>query len=159
MCSQSPSFKIKSSSLISDYAPILAKQEHKCYICSGDIIPAEQDIICTPCNHIFHFECIYYTFYKNTKNPHKRNKKQGIRECPYCRAYIQPRLPRFKTHIYAFIPHITISALTCKAILKNGKKKGKECGYKVKHKSVFCGIHRNCVETKGNEDGFHFISI
>ena len=41
---------------------LLENQEHKCYICSDSINLKNEDIIKTPCNHIFHYECLYYSF-------------------------------------------------------------------------------------------------
>ena len=153
------SFKIKSNtSLPTHINELLKNQEHTCYICNDAIILKEQDILCTPCNHIYHYECIYYTLYKNSLNPHKRYKIRSILECPYCRTYIESSLPRFKTHIYPSIPLVTEIYSKCDVILKSGKKKGQKCGCKTKYNSIFCGRHKNCVERTEKDDEFYFIS-
>ena len=50
----------------------LENQEHNCYICNDSITLKKEDVIRTPCNHIYHFECLYYSFYKNSMNHHKK---------------------------------------------------------------------------------------
>ena len=134
----------------------LDNQEHNCYICNDSIALKKEDVIRTPCNHIYHFECLYYSFCKNSTNQHKRYKLKEIRQCPYCRHFIS-LLPRFKPSIYKPYDIITESPSRCIAILKSGKRKGLTCGCACKMGSSFCGRHKNSVEITEKEDDFYLI--
>ena len=136
----------------------LENQEHNCYICNDTITLKKEDIIRTPCNHIYHFECLYYSFYKNSKNQHKKYKLREIRQCPYCRTFIKSLLPRFKPSIYKSYNVITESPSRCIAILKSGKRKGEICGCMNYPDSLFCGRHKNCVEITENEEDYYLIT-
>lgn len=124
---------------------ILDAQLGECYIC-GDVIDIkEDDLLLTPCNHLFHYDCVYYTF----KNNITINGKYSIRECPYCRKKIKSYLPKFKINEYPYIKGVNCAShgqnVTCTAILKSGKKKGMICGCKVNLNTglKYCGRHKN----------------
>lgn len=137
---------------------LLENQEHKCYICSDSINLKNEDIIKTPCNHIFHYECLYYSFCQNSKNPHKRYKLREIRQCPYCRHFVQALLPRFKPDLYPYCCKVTCITTTCSAVLKSGRRKGKMCGCSCKPNSIYCGRHRNYQEITEKEDEYYLIT-
>ena len=136
----------------------LENQEYNCYICNDSITLKEEDIIRTPCNHIYHFECLYYSFYKNSTNQHKRYKLREIRQCPYCRNFIESLLPRFKPSIYKPYNSIMESPTRCIAILKSGKRKGEMCGCMHYPGKLFCGRHKNSVEITEKEDDYYLIT-
>ena len=135
----------------------LENQEHNCYICNDSIALKKEDIIRTPCNHIYHFECLYYSFYKNSTNHHKKYKLREIRQCPYCRHFIQSLLPKFKPNVYPPCYKVTEDNVYCSAIVKSGKKKGLTCGCACKMGSAFCGRHKNSVEITEKEDEYYLI--
>ena len=64
---------------------LLNNQENKCYICNTDLLRNKDDIFKTPCNHFYHYECMYYTTCQDVTNPHKKKHNYDSRECPYCR--------------------------------------------------------------------------
>jgi hypothetical protein len=139
-----------------DVTKLLNNQEHKCYICNTNIELNKHDIILTPCNHLYHYECMYFTFYQNSLNPRKKHKVANIRECPYCRQFVEPLLPIFKINDFPLNYYINYkydNIITCNAILKTGKNKGNSCGCKVKHllnnvnknTSLYCKRHKNYV--------------
>ena len=69
-------------------------------------------------------------------NHHKKYKLNEIRQCPYCRNFIESLLPRFKPSIYKPCDIITESPSRCIAILnKSGKRKGEMCGCMQKSNS------------------------
>ena len=136
----------------------LDNQEYNCYICNDSISLKKEDIIRTPCNHIYHFECLYYSFYKNSTNHHKRYKLREIRQCPYCRNFIKSLLPRFKPSIYKPYDIITETSSRCSAVLKSGKRKGEMCGCMYYPGKLFCGRHKNCVEKTEKEDEYYIIT-
>ena len=145
---------------------ILDAQLGECYIC-GDVIDIkEDDLLLTPCKHLFHYDCVYYTF----KNNMTINGKYSIRECPYCRKKIKSYLPKFKPSEYPNIKGVNYATnsniITCTAILKSGKKKGMICGCKVNLDNglKYCGRHKNykppIIENeKKNIDAFNKLII
>ena len=135
----------------------LENQEQNCYICNDTITLRKEDIIRTPCNHIYHYECLYYSFYKNSMNHHKKYKLQEIRQCPYCRHFIKSLLPSLKTTLYPICCKVTENNTTCNAILKSGKRKGLRCDCVCKNGSSFCGRHKNSGELIEKEDDYYFI--
>lgn len=139
------------SQIIIELTKYLKNQEYNCYICNDSISLKKEDIIKTPCNHIYHFECLYYSFYKNTQNQHKKYKLREIRQCPYCRSFIQSLLPKFKTDLYPCHHDVNDCKSTCNAIIKSGKKKGNLCGCICKPNSSFCGRHKNSISIEITE--------
>lgn len=136
----------------------LENQEHNCYICSDSIVLKKEDVIRIPCNHIYHFECLYYSFCKNMTNHHKKYKLKEIRQCPYCRYFIQSLLPKFKTNLYPPRYNVTENNAYCSAVVKSGKRKGLTCGCACKLGSSFCGRHKKLVEIPECEDEYYLIT-
>lgn len=151
-------FKIHSNyTLTEGDKHLFERQENKCYICSCDLIPDTDDIIKTQCNHIFHYDCLFYTLCANSINPNKKRNIYKIRSCPYCRTFIESPLPIFKPELYKATRHVNIptNIIRCQAILKSGKRKGLKCNCCIKdNNNLFCGKHKNCNkyenETEGN---------
>jgi hypothetical protein len=144
------------------------RQEHMCYICNCELNLNIEDIIKTPCSHIYHYECFYYTIYANKTNGHKNLNTHNILECPYCRTYIGSYLPIFKTNEYKFINGVNINIfepLLCEEILKSGKRKGEKCGCVVKNTTqntnLCCGRHKNSNKkiNNFNSTNGYYISI
>jgi hypothetical protein len=156
--------KVKFSNLKDDSSTMiklkkqLENQEHNCYICNDSITLKKEDIIRTPCNHIYHFECLYYSFYKNSRNPHKQYKLREIRQCPYCRHFIQSLLPRFKPTLYPCHYKVSANVTNCIAVLKSGKKKGYTCDCLCKPDRLFCGRHRNSIEIAEKDNEYYLIA-
>jgi len=133
--------------LTSTEMALYERQEGNCYICSDTIELEVHDIIKTPCDHIYHYDCLYYTICENSINPRKKRNLRQIRECPYCRTHIEYYLPIFKTDSYPLVKHVNYTnILLCRAILKSGKRKGEYCDCHVIDNSIFCGRHKNCKQ-------------
>lgn len=145
------------SQIIIELTEYLKNQENTCYICNDSISLKKEDIIKTPCNHIYHFECLYYSFYKNTQNQHKKHKLHEIRQCPYCRSFIQSLLPTFKIDLYPYRYNVNECKNICGVIIKSGKKKGTKCNCLCKPNSSFCGRHKNSIEIKERDDDYYII--
>ena len=88
-------------------------EDNLCNICGDQLI---NNITKLSCGHIFHYSCIEMAY--------KYSKKL---ECPYCRQY-GGKLKK--------------QCELCKAILKSGKNKGKQCNNKIKL-GDYCGKHLN----------------
>tara|TARA_Y100000389_G_scaffold112727_1_gene109799 strand:- start:1087 stop:1455 length:369 start_codon:yes stop_codon:yes gene_type:complete len=88
-------------------------EDNLCNICGDQLI---NNITKLSCGHIFHYSCIEMAY--------KYSKKL---ECPYCRQY-GGKLKK--------------PCELCKAILKSGKNKGKQCNNKIKL-GDYCGKHLN----------------
>ena len=87
-----------------------------CNICYDIIDENNDNLSKLKCGHIYHHDCIVlsYTYSNNTK-------------CPYCRqdGGLIKKLSKL-----------------CKAIIKNGKKKGMLCNCKIKNaNNNYCGRH------------------
>jgi len=134
------------------------RQEGLCYICSDELDLKTQDIIKTPCDHLYHYDCLYYTMIGNLYNPRKKHNIRQIRECPYCRTFIKSHMPIFKLNNYQLKKYIHYEhVFICQAILKSGKKKGMSCGCTTKS-AVFCGRHKNSKMFEYSSDTGLFIS-
>ena len=149
---------VDTSSTITNLKKQLDNQEYTCYICSDVIELGKEDIIRTPCNHIYHYDCMYYSFCQNATNPHKRTKINEIRQCPYCRTFVRSLLPRFKPYLYPPKNKVSVMGGTCIAVLKSGKRKGEKCNCFCKDNSLFCGRHRNSIEISEKEDEYFLIT-
>ena len=122
------------------------RQEKKCYICNCEMLLNEEDICQTPCDHLYHYECLYFTFIENEKNINRQDYE--IRECPYCRINIRNYMPPYKLDEYPIAEYIhkNTNLYRCYAILKSGKKKGNYCNCWNNHpKSKYCGRHKNYI--------------
>jgi hypothetical protein len=140
-------------------------QDKKCYICNDEIELFKEDIVASPCGHIFHFDCLYHTFVGNKQNINKNN--HNTRECPYCRYQIKSYLPEYKLELYPkktyihtgyistgnyYSYYIKKKPILCSALLKSGKRKGQLCNCKTGHwesdsntnnEVKYCGRHKN----------------
>ena len=106
---------------------LFERQENLCYICSCELDLDTEDIIKTQCDHLYHYDCLYYTLCANKFDRNKKRSPKSILECPYCRSYLNSLLPRFKTKEYKLITGININKyelILCNAIFKSGKRKG-----------------------------------
>ena len=101
---------------------------------------------------------MYYSFCKNATNPHKRYKLHEIRQCPYCRSFVNSLLPQFKSYLYPHKYKVSVMSGTCIAVLKSGKRKGAKCNCICKDNSLFCGRHRNSIEISEKEEEYFLIT-
>ena len=142
---------------------LFERQENLCYICSCDLNLDTEDIIKTPCDHLYHYDCLYYTISANKLDRNKKRNPKSVLECPYCRTYLNSKLPVFKTKEHKLINGINV--LLCNAILKSGKRKGEKCGCVIKSETgdVLCGRHNKInMKTENNiqnSEKSYFISI
>ena len=91
--------------------------DNLCNICKDE---NDHTSIRLKCSHVYHRECILLSI-KNTSN-----------ECPYCRKYI------YINDI------INTTCTTCKAIIKTGKNKDKQCTNIANNLyGDYCGKHKN----------------
>lgn len=135
------------------------KEDDKiCNICYTEI--RDNEIISKlKCGHIFHNECIFYTYKNNMENKYN----DGIRRCPYCRkdggflklnsnmipiAGIHEDYNRFINYILEGNRDKYIDFLNkdkCLAILKSGDNKGLQCKFNPSNGSDFCKKHKKIL--------------
>jgi len=159
----------KNYTLTEEDRKLFERQENLCYICSCELDLNTEDIIKTPCDHLYHYDCLYYTISANKLDRNKRRNPKSVLECPYCRTYLNSVLPKFKTKEYKLITGININKhepVLCNAIIKSGNRKGEKCGCVVKNAmetgDVLCGRHKK-TNTKIKKDEYnkkgYFISM
>lgn len=144
--------------------------ENTCNICMERL---EGNIIKLKCGHVYHYDCIFNSYYNTT---HKKwtysfyqtnNLSQNKpRECPYCRkdgGYIPLKpntIPLEKIHKeYSDFKKIMkdndkeglkkyLNCNNCMTILKKGANSGKQCSKKKKGNSDYCGTHLKVYQTE-----------
>ena len=123
-------------------------EEECCAIC-GDSL-SKKFVYKLPCNHEFHYECIFKTLVacKSTCN-----------KCPYCRQSFEILEPvnglkglKYGIHFknYDNVPEYT--NITCDHIMTRGKNKGNKCGKNCQLGYYKCGLHNKPkLIDKGNK--------
>lgn len=136
-------------SLTEEDKRLFKRQENLCYICSCELDLDTEDIMKTPCDHLYHYDCLYYTICANKLDRNKKRNPKSVLECPYCRSYLNSYLPMFKIGEYKLINGININKhepLLCNAVLKSGNRKGETCGCVIRNTiesgNILCGRHR-----------------
>ena len=114
------------------------------------------------CGHEFHYECLLKSFKSKTHGNYSYYKKSN-NNCPYCRSPnnilpIVNGLKKIEVGIHIKVNDfyknkglgtvynnklINLQNVTCKAILKKGKRVGETCGKSCKLGSYYCGSHKN----------------
>ena len=75
--------KISQEELHRSYQEYLSSPEKFCEICASEMT---ERCVTLDCGHKFHYDCLFYSIFKNNNYKIKNNKvKNNNLQCPYCR--------------------------------------------------------------------------
>jgi len=101
-------------------------------------LPLTEHFVELECKHTFNYVPLFNEIFYNQQ----REKNQSIK-CPYCRNRQIKMLPFIPELGFKKIEGINCkSSLFCLALLKSGKRKGKECQARCHGLSGLCERHR-----------------
>ena len=112
----------------------------------------EENHVKLDCGHCFNYDCLFNELLNQRKGNRLETQKTTNHQikCPYCRNNHKGILPwyeGYKKIKYVNCQQINVKiAKTCVAILKSGKRKGKECGCIAKY-GDYCGKHKSYYQT------------
>tara|TARA_B100000900_G_C20596206_1_gene723499 strand:- start:2148 stop:2549 length:402 start_codon:yes stop_codon:yes gene_type:complete len=113
--------------------------EEMCGIC-GDLLN-QKFVYKLPCNHTFHYECIYKSLV---------HTRSTCNKCPYCRQTFETLEPvnglkdlKYTIHYLDKNNKPEYTNVKCEHIMTRGKNKGNKCGKNCQLGYFRCGLHNN----------------